>query len=111
MQAFFATHPTGYHQKEYALRSWFDEGYKPQLACQQHPGTSCPANVDYSLYGRGLGPFLSYGSNPPANATFEFGRAAPRVWNWLWNRQPLGVTQGPYYDFVFIVRDGIGIQP
>jgi hypothetical protein len=111
VKAFFDAHPTGYHMKEYALRSWFDEAYKPQLACETHPGMTCPKNVDYSLYGQGLGPWLSYGSNPPPNAKFNLGLAAPRLWNWLWVRQPLGATKGPYYDFVFIVRDGLPIQP
>lgn len=111
VQAFMQAHPTGYHMKEYTLRSWFDESYKPQLACQIHPGTKCPSNVDYSFFGKGLGPWLSYGSNPPANAKFNPGLAASRLWNWLWFRQPLGNTKGPYYDFVFIVKDGLPIQP
>ncbi len=111
VQAFFASHPKGYSQKEYALRSWFDESYKPQLACELHPGMQCPSNVDYALYGRGLGPWLSYGSNPPPNAKFNLGLAAPRLLNWLWYRKPLGATTGPYFDFVFIVRDGLNIKP
>lgn len=110
-QAFMQAHPTGYHMKEYALRSWFDESYKPQLDCQMRPGTKCPANVDYAFYGKGVGPWLSYGANPPPNGKFNPGLAASRVWNWLWVRQPLGNTKGPYYDFVFIVRDGMSIQP
>ncbi|HEX2350388.1 MAG TPA: flippase activity-associated protein Agl23 [Ktedonobacterales bacterium] len=110
-QTFMQAHPTGYHEQEYALRSWFDESYKPQLACQIHPGTKCPSNVDYAFYGKGLGPWLSYGANPPPNATFDAGRAASRLWSWLWVRQPLGSTTGPYYDFVFIVKDGLPIQP
>jgi hypothetical protein len=67
--------------------------------------------VDYSFYGKGLGPWLSYGSNPPPNATFNAGLATSRLWNWLWVRQPLGSVKGPYYDFVFIVRDGLNVQP
>ncbi len=110
VQAFMQAHPTGYTMKEYALRSWFDESYKPQLACETQ-GTKCPSNVDYSFYGKGLGPWLSYGSNPPPNAKFNPGLATARLWNWLWVRQPLGSTKGPYYDFVFIVRDGLHIQP
>ncbi|HEX8996272.1 MAG TPA: flippase activity-associated protein Agl23 [Ktedonobacterales bacterium] len=111
VQAFMQAHPHGYTMKEYALRSWFDESYKPQLACQIHPGTRCPANVDYAFYGKGVGPWLSYGDNPPPNATFNAGLAASRLWSWLWVRQPLGNTKGPYYDFVFIVRDGMSINP
>jgi uncharacterized protein (TIGR03663 family) len=110
VQAFMQAHPKGYSMKEYVLRSWFDEAYKPQLPCEVQ-GTKCPANVDYAFYGKGVGPWLSYGSNPPPNAKFNAGLAASRLWNWLWFRQPLGSTKGPYYDFVFIVRDGLGIQP
>ncbi len=111
VQAFMQAHPQGYTMKQYTLRSWFDEAYKPQLACQINPKIKCPANIDYAFYGQGLGPWLSYGSNPPANATFKPGLAAGRLWNWLWFRQPLGATKGPYYDFVFIVRNGLPIHP
>jgi uncharacterized protein (TIGR03663 family) len=111
VQQFLQAHPTGYHMKEYVLRSWFDESYKPQLDCLRNPGTKCPANLNYALYGQGLGPWLTYGSNPPAKAKFDLGKASSRLWNWLWFRQPLGATSGPYYDFVFIVKDTAGVQP
>jgi uncharacterized protein (TIGR03663 family) len=111
VQQFFQAHPTGYHMKEYALRSWFDESYKPQLPCLQKPGLKCPSDVNYALYGQGLGPWLTYGSKPPANATFNLVKASSRLWNWLWVREPLGSTTGPYYDFVFIVRDSAGVKP
>lgn len=108
---FFQAHPTGYHMKEYVLRSWFDESYKPQLACLQKPGLKCPPNLNYALYGQGLGPWLTYGSTPPANAKFNLGKTTSRLWNWLWYRKPLGATTGPYYDFVFIVKDSAGVTP
>ena len=111
VQQFFQAHPTGYHMKEYVLRSWFDESYKPQLPCLEKPGQKCPSNIDYAFYGQGLGPWLSYGSAPPPNATFNLGKASSRLWNWLWFRKPLGSTTGPYYDFVFIVRDSAGVKP
>ncbi len=111
VQQFFQAHPTGYSAKEYVLRSWFDEGYKPQLPCLQNPGQKCPANINYAFYGVGLGPWLSYGSSPPPNATFNLGKATTRLWNWLWFRKPLGSTSGPYYDFVFIIRDSAGVKP
>lgn len=110
VQQFFQAHPTGYHMKEYVLRSWFDESYKPQLACQEQR-KPCPNDTQYQFYGQGLGPWLTYGSNPPPNASFNLGRASLRLWNWLWFRQPLGATKGPYYDFVFVVKDTTGVQP
>ena len=90
-QTFLQQHPTGYAAKTYRLRSWFDESYKPAPS-------------------PGLGPYLSYGSNPPPNAKFDVGRTAARLWSWLWVRQPLGDTHGSY-DFVLVVRDGLPIQP
>ncbi|HEX9036857.1 MAG TPA: flippase activity-associated protein Agl23 [Ktedonobacterales bacterium] len=110
VQQFLQAHPKGYHMKEYILRSWFDESYKPQLACLQS-GQKCPANINYALYGQGLGPWLTYGSSPPSQAKFNVGKVASRLWNWLWLRQPLGATTGPYYDFVFIVKDTAGVKP
>jgi uncharacterized protein (TIGR03663 family) len=111
VQQFFQAHPTGYHMKEYVLRSWFDESYKPQLACEVNPAQKCPDNVNYAFYGQGLGQWLSYGSNPPPNAKFNLGKATSRLWNWLWFRKPLASTSGPYYDFVFIVKDSAGVNP
>ena len=109
VQQFLAAHPTGYTMKQYRLRAWFDESYKP-LQCVPTKTKTCPPPGDPLLYGQGLGPYLSYGSNPPPNATFNLGKAAPRLWNWLWYRQPLGATTGSY-DFVFVVRNGLPIQP
>jgi uncharacterized protein (TIGR03663 family) len=107
-QAFMALHPTGYHMKEYKLRSWFDEAYKP-LPCVATKAHACPATANW---GSGVGPanYLSYGSNPPPNVHFNLAKAAGRLWAWLWVRQPLGDTNGSY-DFTFIVRDGLPIQP
>lgn len=111
VQQFFQAHPTGYHMKEYVLRSWFDESYKPQLPCMVKPGQKCPSDVNYAFYGQGVGQWLSYGSAPPANAKFNLGKATSRLWNWLWFRKPLGAATGPYYDFVLIIRDSAGVQP
>ncbi|HEV8192143.1 MAG TPA: flippase activity-associated protein Agl23, partial [Ktedonobacterales bacterium] len=88
-QTFLAAHPN-YKQHQYKLRSWWDEAYKP-LPCQATAGHPCPASANW---GAGVGPanYLSYGSYPPPNARFDLGRAAGRLWNWLWQRQPLGET-------------------
>jgi uncharacterized protein (TIGR03663 family) len=106
-QTFLAAHPH-YKQHQYKLRSWWDEAYKP-LPCQATAGHPCPASADWGA-GVGLANYLSYGSYPPPNAKFDLGRAAGRLWSWLWVRQPLGDTGGSY-DFVFLVRDGVPIQP
>lgn len=107
-QAFMALHPTGWKLKQYRLRAWWDEAYKPPpcVATRGHP---CPASANWGS-GVGLGLYLSYGSNPPAHAQFNAGLAAQRLWNWLWFRKPLGATNGSY-NFDFIVRDGVPISP
>ncbi len=107
-QTFMAQHPTGYTEKQYRLRAWFDESYKP-LPCTPTKANPCTASANWGS-GVGLGNYLTYGSNPPANAHFQLGKAAGRLWAWLWLRQPLGVINGSY-DFTFIVRNGLPIQP
>ena len=104
---FMAAHP-GYKSHEYKLRSWWDESYKLPL-CSATIKTMCTSSGDWGT-GVGLGPYLSYGSNPPKSAKFDLGRASNRLWNWLWNRQPLGDVNGSY-DFTLVVRDGLPIQP
>ncbi|HEU4784801.1 MAG TPA: hypothetical protein VFS83_15830 [Ktedonobacterales bacterium] len=104
---FMAAHP-GYHAKQYKLRSWWDESYKLPL-CGATVKSQCTTSADW---GTGVGPgnYLSYGSQPPANAKFDLGRTTNRLWNWLWYRQPLGDVNGSY-DFTLVVRDGLPIQP
>jgi uncharacterized protein (TIGR03663 family) len=104
---FMAAHP-GYHAKQYKLRSWWDESYKLPL-CSATVKSTCTTSAEW---GTGVGPgnYLSYGSQPPANAKFDLGRTTNRLWNWLWNRQPLGDVNGSY-DFTLVVRDGLHIQP
>jgi uncharacterized protein (TIGR03663 family) len=101
-QTFMAEHPTGYQQQHYKLRSWWDEGYKP-LPCVQTKTHACPQS-NFLLYGIGLGDYLSYGKQ--TGKPFNMGRAANRLWTWLWTRQALGPTDGSY-DFVMIVRAGM----
>ncbi len=104
---FMAAHP-GYHAKQYKLRSWWDESYKLPL-CSATVKSMCTTSADWGT-GVGLGNYLSYGSQPPANAKFDLGRTVNRLWNWLWYRQPLGDVNGSY-DFTLVVRDGLPIQP
>lgn len=106
-QAFATIHPTGYQQHQYRLRAWWDEGYKPP-PCVSTKAKPCPSS-DFLLYGVGLDKYLTYGSLPPPNAHFDAGKAANRLWRWLWLREPLGDIHGST-DFVFIVRDGLPIS-
>jgi uncharacterized protein (TIGR03663 family) len=104
---FMAAHP-GYHAKQYKLRSWWDESYKP-LPCIPSKTVSCSSQANWGS-GVGLANYLSYGSQPPAHAKFDLGRTVNRLWNWLWYRQPLGDVNGSY-DFTLVVRDGLPIKP
>ena len=109
-QTFMSTpaHKAAFTMKQYKLRSWWDESYKPEpcIATKTH---ACPASANWGS-GVGLGAYLSYGSFPPPHAQFDLGRATSRLWNWLWFRQPMGDTGGSY-DFTFIVHNGLPIQP
>ena len=107
-QTFMKTHASDYQAKEYQLRSWWNEGYKPP-PCVQTATHSCPPSTDWG-YGVGVGNYLSYGDTPPANAQFNLGLAAHRVWNWLWLRQPFGSTDGSY-NFTFIVHNSVPVHP
>jgi len=106
-QAFMASHPTGYTMKQYKLRSWWDEAYKPP-PCVPTAKDSCSASSQWGA-GVGVPNYLSYGSNPPPNARFDLGRATNRLWRWLWLREPLGDTGGSF-DFVVIVNNETGIH-
>jgi hypothetical protein len=101
-------HKAAFTAKQYKLRSWWDESYKPEpcIATKTH---TCPNSANWGS-GVGLGAYLSYGSFPPPHAQFDLGRATSRLWNWLWFRQPMGDTGGSY-DFTFIVHNGLPIQP
>ncbi len=91
----------------YALRSWWDEGYKPRPCvisvtdfCQGQP-----------IWG-GVGPllWLSYGDTPPVDAQFNPGQAARNVWDWWWLRKPFGSTDGATGMGLFI-RSDLGVNP
>ena len=97
-----ANHPGPYAYHQYVMRSWWDEGYKPP-PCIQTTANSCSGQPTYG--GVGLGPWLSYGDNPPDGAKFNLSLAARRIWNWEWNRVPFGSTQGGYAMVLFIRTD------
>jgi uncharacterized protein (TIGR03663 family) len=105
---FMQQHPTGYTQRTYKLRSWWDEGYKPLP-----PATGAQPS-QFLLYGDGLGNYLAYGQvhgravapGTAINWLKEGPVAAGRLWGWLWNRTALGDVNGSY-DFVMIVRSGM----
>jgi hypothetical protein len=104
---FLATHKN-FTAHEYQLRSWWDEGYKPP-PCVSTTKNPCPPSA---AWGSGVGPamWLSYGDVYPPHAKFNLGRATTRLWDWLWQRQALGYTNGSY-DFDLVVRNGVPIQP
>jgi predicted membrane-bound mannosyltransferase len=106
-QAFMTAHP-GYSAKQYKLRSWWDEAYKP-LPCTPSKTVTCSSAQNWG-YGVGLPNYLSYGSGAKPADKFDLGRTVNRLWNWLWYRQPLGDVNGSY-DFTLVVRDGLPIQP
>jgi uncharacterized protein (TIGR03663 family) len=107
-QTFMSVHPKGFQMKQYKLRSWFDEAYKPE-PCIPTKTHACSAASQWGS-GVNLGPYLSYGSFADPHAKLDLRLAAGRLWSWLWVRKPLGATGGSY-DFVFIVRNGLPIKP
>lgn len=105
----YASEKGNYLAHEYQMRSWWDEGYKlPPCTGDQKPSNSCS---DPTL-GSGIGPllWLSYGSNPPANAKFNLGLAVQHIWNWWWNRQAIGSTNGGY-DMVLFIQKDMHVKP
>ncbi|MGH2481606.1 MAG: hypothetical protein ACRDHW_18290, partial [Ktedonobacteraceae bacterium] len=98
-----------YLAHEYHMRSWWDEGYKlPPCAQGQKITSSCADPTGITGVGPGL--WLSYGDNPPPHAQFNFGLAAQHIWNWWWNRQAIGSTDGAY-DMVLFIHKGLGVNP
>jgi uncharacterized protein (TIGR03663 family) len=94
-----------FHQ--YALRSWWDEGYKPP-PCVASTTISCQGQPTWG----GVGPllWLSYGDTPVAGAQFDPGLAARNVWDWWWFRKPFGSTNGATGMGLFI-RSDLGVNP
>jgi predicted membrane-bound mannosyltransferase len=94
-----------YHQ--YHMRTWWDEGYKPP-PCIPSRQNDCSGEPAYG----GVGPllWLSYGDNPPPGAKFNPGLAAQHIWQWWWERRPIGSPDGSY-DMALFIRTDLGMQP
>ena len=98
---------SSYSFHQYALRSWWDEDYKPR-PCIANATTTCQEQV---LWG-GVGPllWLSYGDAPAVNAQFDLGLAVNNVWDWWWLRRSWGSTTGATGMGLFI-RSDLGVNP
>ncbi|GCF08267.1 flippase activity-associated protein Agl23 [Dictyobacter arantiisoli] len=99
--------PIHYLYHHYALRSWWDEGYKPH-PCVPTATDTCQGKPTWG----GVGPllWLSYGDNPPPDARFNPLLAAGNVWNWWWQRKPIGGIGGAT-DMGFFIRSDWGVNP
>jgi uncharacterized protein (TIGR03663 family) len=95
--------PGSYAYHEYKMRTWWDEGYKPPV-CVPSSTNDCAGQPTWG--GIGLGLWLSYGDNPPANAKFNLGLAAQHIWQWWWQRRAIGDTGGAY-DMVLFIRNDL----
>jgi uncharacterized protein (TIGR03663 family) len=93
-----------YAFKQYHMRTWWDEGYKP-------PAPPCDGVNCTPTWG-GVGPLLwfSYGNNPPPNATFNPVLALKNIWQWWWERKAIGSTQGAY-DMGLFIRKDLDVSP
>ncbi|MBV9712666.1 MAG: TIGR03663 family protein [Ktedonobacteraceae bacterium] len=105
--SFLSSYMTQYLTRQYKLRSWWDEGYKP-APCVPSKTVTCDSSQTWGGVGPGL--WLSYGDNPPPGAGFNLGLAVKNIWNWWWYRKPIGSTDGAYYITVF-VQKGLGVEP
>ncbi|GAC1679516.1 MAG: hypothetical protein NVS9B9_00020 [Ktedonobacteraceae bacterium] len=98
---------THYAFHQYHMRSWWSEGYKP-VVCVPSKTVSCNGEPTWGGVGPAL--WLSYGDNPPANAKFNLGRAANNIWQWWWNRTPIGSPDGAY-DMGLYIRSDLNVAP
>jgi len=89
-----------YHQ--YQMRTQWNQGYMPP-PCVRTKTNPCSDPQPYI----GVGPWLwlSYGNNPPPNAKFDLGLAAEHIWQWWWQRRPIGGVDGGYNMELFIRKD------
>lgn len=94
-----------YHQ--YHMRTWWDEGYKPP-PCLPTRQDDCAGQPSWGGVGPGL--WLSYGDNPPPGAKFNLGLAAQHIWQWWWQRRPIGSPDGSY-DMALFIRSDLGMTP
>lgn len=103
----YASAKGSYLFHQYHMRTWWDEGYKPP-PCVPTKTNNCDSEATYG----GVGPWLwlSYGDNPPPNATFNFGLAAQHIWQWWWDRRAIGDTGGTY-DMGLFIQKNLGETP
>ncbi len=94
-----------FHQ--YHMRTWWDEGYKPQ-PCVPTKTNNCAGQPDYGGVGPAL--WLSYGDNPPPNARFNLNLAVLHIWQWWWDRRAIGDTGGTY-DMGLFIQKNAGVEP
>ena len=80
------TYSAHYDLREYEMRAQGNQGYMPP-PCIGTPGHPCKPQ---QYTGVGLGLWLSWGANPPPHASFDLNRAMMRVWQWWWQRIPIG---------------------
>ncbi len=92
---------------EYALRSWWDEGYKPP-PCVPNAQNTCQGEPTWG----GIGPFLwlSYGDTPPPNASFNPFLAVRNIWQWWWQRKAFGSIMGAT-NMGFLIRKDLATVP
>jgi hypothetical protein len=93
--------------QQYQMRTWWDEGYKPP-PCVPTKTSSCDGQPSWGGVGPGL--WLSYGDTPPAGAKFNAVLAAKRIWQWWWDRQAFGSTDGAY-GMALLIRSDLGVRP
>ena len=103
----YASAKGSYLFHQYHMRTWWDEGYKPP-PCVPTKTDNCDGEATYG----GVGPWLwlSYGDNPPPNATFNFSLAAQHIWQWWWDRRAIGDTGGTY-DMGLFIQKNLGETP
>ena len=96
-----------YAFQQYHMRTWWDEGYKPP-PCVPSKTDKCTDQPAWG--GVGVGLWLSYGDNPPPNASFNFGLAVQHIWQWWWERRAIGDTGGSY-DMGLFIQKGLSVNP
>ncbi|HEU5227204.1 MAG TPA: hypothetical protein VFU49_05275, partial [Ktedonobacteraceae bacterium] len=103
----FAQYGKDYLYHQYQMRTQWDQGYMMPKCV---PSSSNPCTDPQPYIGVGPLLWLSYGDTPPPGASFNLGLAAKNIWQWWWNRQAIGATNGSY-DMALLIRSGAGIEP
>ncbi len=111
------TYSADYNYHEYEMRAQGNQGYMPS-PCIGTLGHPCEPQ---QYTGVGLGLWLSWGANPPPHASFDLNRAIMRVWQWWWQRIPIGrgvPSRGDQYApddqgamMALFIRKDLGVAP